>query len=90
MAASSPQLLRNEAAGRIPVEFIEIVVHAEDLSKDCHAVERDPDGLIRSWNSSVRVSLTTDHGFKRGAIIDELAKCCGVHGWGRGTLGDPD
>jgi hypothetical protein len=84
---SPTQLLRNEAAGRIPVEFIELVDHAQDVSKDCQTVERDPDGLIRSWNSSVRVSLTTDHGFELDTIIDELAKSFEVQGWDRGTFG---
>lgn len=84
---SPTQLLRNEAASRIPVEFIDVVDHAQDVSKGCQTDERDPDGLIRSWTSSVRVSLKTEHGLQLDTIVDELVKSFELQGWNRGTFG---
>jgi hypothetical protein len=84
---SPTQLLRNEAASRIPVEFIEVVDHAQDLSKGCQTPERDPEGLIRSWNSSVRVSLKSERGAQLDTIVDELVKSFELQGWDRGTFG---
>jgi hypothetical protein len=84
---SPTQLLRNEAASRIPVEFIEVVDHAQDGSKACQTAERDPDGLIRSWDSSVRVSLKTDQAARLDTIVEELVKSFELQGWQRGTFG---
>jgi hypothetical protein len=84
---SPTQLLRNEAASRIPVATIEVVDHSQDISISCQTAERDPNGLIRYWDSSVRVSLKSSNGAQLETIIDELVTSFEVQGWQRGTYG---
>lgn len=84
---SPTQLLRNEAASRIPEDVIDEIVHSQDISSNCITPENDPDGLIRSWDSSVRISITAAHGAETQSIVDDLAQSFVDQGWDKGTFG---
>ena len=84
---SPTQLLRNEAASRIPEDVIDEIVHSQDISSNCITPENDPDGLIRSWDSSVRIGITADHGAETQSIVDDLAQSFVDQGWDKGTFG---
>ena len=84
---SPVQLLRNEAAGRIPESVIAEVVHSQDVSTNCMTEETDPDGLIRSWDSSVRVTINADNGDNVQQLVDDLADSFVEQGWKKGTFG---
>jgi hypothetical protein len=83
---SPVQLLRNEAAGRIPAELISEVVAARDQSTSCQMAS-DPEGRIRSWGSSVRVSLTDAAGKDVESIVDDLVASFEEQGWEAGIYG---
>jgi len=84
---SPVQLLRNEAASRIPEAVIEEVIHSQDVSTNCMTEETDPDGLIRSWDSSVRVMINAENGEDVQGIVDDLAASFVEQGWEKGTFG---
>jgi len=84
---SPVQLLRNEAASRIPESVIEEVVHSQDVSTNCMTPETDPDGLIRSWDSSVRVTINAENGADVQGIVDDLSASFVEQGWEKGTFG---
>ena len=64
---SSVQLLRNEAAGRLPRIVMNSAVETIDISVPCLAPGIDPAGLARSWNSSTTILITNS----RAASIHE-------------------
>jgi len=78
-AKSSVQLLRNDAASRIPPELIDIVLVSSDLSVSCDPVSTDPDGLLRSWQSGSRISLQP--GADLDAVVDDLVASFVDQGW---------
>jgi len=84
---SPTQLLRNEAASRIPEEVIEEIVNSTDKSTNCITAESDPDGLIRSWGSSVRVAINAEHGSEVQSLVDGLAQSFVDQGWEKDTFG---
>ena len=84
---SPVQLLRNEAAGRIPEELTDGIVKSSDQSTNCITPESDPDGLIRSWDSSVRIAIAPEHGAEVQDIVDELAESFVAQGWKKDTFG---
>lgn len=83
---SPVQLLRNEAASRIPQDLITEVVAAKDSSQECPSAD-NPDGLIRSWGSSARVSLTDAAGLELDTIVDGVVQSFVAEGWEAGTYG---
>lgn len=84
---SPVQLLRNEAASRVPTELVTGVVKEQDGSTACRTVETDPDGLLRSWRSVVRFELKNDDAIDPQAVIDELAASFVDDGWDQGSFG---
>ena len=84
---SPVQLLRNEAASRLPTELVKGVVKEQDGSTACRTVETDPEGLLRSWRSVVRFELRNDAAIDPQAVIDELASSFVDDGWDQGTFG---
>jgi hypothetical protein len=84
---SPVQLLRNEAASRIPEDVIAEVVHSQDISSNCMTEETDPKGLIRSWDSSVRIAINAANGPEVESIVDDLAGSFVDQGWEQGTFG---
>ena len=78
-AKSNVQLLRNDAASRIPAELLDIVLVSSDLSVSCESESTDPEGRLRSWHSGARISLTP--GADIDAVIDDLVASFVDQGW---------
>ncbi len=57
---STVQLLRNDAASRVDEALVDIVLGSGDLSVACESEADDPDGTIRSWESTARLRLQLD------------------------------
>ena len=84
---SPVQLLRNEAAGRIPPAVIESVTETEDLSKACLDESEDPKGLSRSWYSSAQVLVENASAWRVDAVVDGVAQSFVDQGWLARPLG---
>ena len=84
---SPVQLLRNEAASRVPTDLVKGVIKEQDGSAACRTVETDPEGLLRAWRSVVRFELRHDNAIDPQAVIDELASSFVDDGWDQGTFG---
>jgi len=84
---SPVQLLRNEAAGRIPPAVIESVTETEDTSKACLGEDEDPLGLSRSWHSSARVLVEDASAWRVDAVVDGVADSFVEQGWVARPLG---
>jgi len=78
-AKSNVQLLRNDAASRIPADVVDIVLVSSDLSVSCESESTDPEGRLRSWHSGARISLTP--GADIDAVIDDLVASFVDQGW---------
>ena len=64
---SPVQLLRNEAAGRLPRIVMNSAVETADVSEPCLDPADDPAGLARSWRSTTTIIVTNS----RAASIHE-------------------
>lgn len=84
---SPVQLLRNEAASRVPAEAIEGIVKQQDRSTACRTSETDPKGLERSWRSTVRFELKDSPSVDPQSVVDELAESFVDDGWTKGSFG---
>jgi hypothetical protein len=81
-ATKSPvQLLRNEAASRIPPAVIEAVSDTEDFSIRCKTEAEDPIGLRRSWHSNAQVTVKQGSIWRVDAVVDEIAASFVEQGW---------
>ena len=78
-AKSNVQLLRNDAAGRIPADLVDTVLVSSDLSVSCEPESTDPEGRSRSWNSGARISLQP--GADLDAVVDDLVASFIDQGW---------
>jgi len=78
---SPVQLLRNEAASRVDEFVVETVNETEDLSVACKTADADPQGLSRSWTSSVEVSLKEGSAWRVAIVSDELVASFEKQGW---------
>ena len=63
------QLLRNTAVTRIPAEVVLNVGTDTDGSIACLSEDKDPDGTIRRWDSSVDVNLKLTEAKNADAIV---------------------
>jgi hypothetical protein len=87
-ASKSPvQLLRNEAASRIPTGVIETVEETLDESVSCLDESDDPDGTIRSWHSSAVVTIGSDAAWRVESIVDKLIESYTEQEWVARSLG---
>ncbi len=85
-ATKSPvQLLRNEAADRIPKEYVNGSLVVRDYSMACATAEQDPKGTLRNWRSSVRVALKSGITKDVTEIVAGVAQAFADQGW---TLSD--
>lgn len=82
---SSIQLLRNEAAGRIPVGIVEQLVQPTDQSASCKPVADDPDGLWRTWNSGVLVLIKFGAQKSPDELLTDVVTSFTDQGWQVGT-----
>jgi hypothetical protein len=78
---SPVQLLRNEAASRIPPAAIESVGETEDLSVRCKTESEDPEGRRRSWHSNVEVTIDRASMWRVDAIVDQVGQSFADQGW---------
>ena len=84
---SPVQLLRNDAAGRIPPAVIEIVEDAQDLSVACLDEADDPMGLRRSWHSTAIVTIEDGATWRIEAVVTDLVGSYVDQGWVARPLG---
>ncbi|MET4582719.1 hypothetical protein ABIE21_002229 [Conyzicola nivalis] len=78
---SPVQLLRNEAASRIPPAAIASVTETLDASVRCRTESEDPLGLRRSWHSDAQVTVEAAAIWRVDAIVDALAQSFVDQGW---------
>jgi len=78
---SPVQLLRNEVAARIPADLLERVESTQDRSLACKEQSDDPDGLIRSWHSSLRATLLSESSDGVDALVSDLVKTFTDQNW---------
>ena len=78
---SAAQLLRIEAADRVPPSAIDTTSEATDHSLACKSEDEDPDGLYRSWESSILITLDRDSAWRTGLIGETLAQTFIDDGW---------
>ena len=82
---SPAQLLRNEAAARLPEELIDQIIESEDASVACLSEEEDPEGTIRSWHSTVDVLILGENAVP--PLVKELVASFEEQGWKARDLG---
>jgi len=82
---SPVQLLRNEAASRVPATLVAEVENSSDASENCRTAETDPEGLQRSWKSSVRIVLTPEADLDM--VLSKFFLSFREDGWEQGTYG---
>ena len=87
---SPVQLLRNEAASRIPPAAIDAVGETEDVSKPCESEADDPDGLRRAWHSSTQVVVEAASAWRVDAIVDGIGTSFADQGWTVTPVDDGD
>jgi hypothetical protein len=75
------QLLRNTAVTRIPADVVLNVGTDTDGSIACLSEEKDPDGTIRRWNSSVDVNIKLTEAKNTQAIVDSVIATFTDTGW---------
>jgi hypothetical protein len=78
---SPMQLLRNTVVSRIPAEVVLSVGTTIDGSKACLHESKDPEGLIRRWDSSVDVNIKGGEVPNTQAIADAVVKTFTDEGW---------
>ncbi len=84
---SPAQLLRNEAANRLPAEVIDQIIESEDTSVTCLSEKDDPAGLIRSWHSTADVLIVDDGIVDVQALVNALSASFEEQGWTARSLG---
>lgn len=82
---SPAQLLRNEAATRLPEGVIDQIIESEDLSVSCLSEDEDPDGTIRSWHSTVDVLILGEADV--APLVNDLVASFEEDGWKARDLG---
>lgn len=84
---SPAQLLRNEAANRLPAAVIDQIIESEDTSVACLSEKDDPQGLIRSWHSTADVLIVDDGVTSAQDLVNDLAASFEAQGWTSRSLG---
>lgn len=74
------QLLRNDAASRVPAEAVLAVGTKSDESLGC-ALEDDPDGLLRKWHSGIVLEIGSGSAADIGTISADLSASYTAEGW---------
>jgi hypothetical protein len=84
---SPAQLLRNEAASRLPEAAIGQIIEAQDTSVACLSENDDPEGTVRSWHSIVNVLIVDDGTFEVNTLANDLVASFVDQGWQARSLG---
>lgn len=74
------QLLRNDAAGRVPADSVLTVGEKGDGSEGC-ALEDDPDGLMRKWHSSLVLEINSSSAANVDGLSADLSTSFVDEGW---------
>ena len=78
---SPVQLLRNEAASRLPSIIAKDVAETGDTSVACLPADADPDGRSRAWHSSLTLLVTNSRAASIHAASDDLVASFVEQGW---------
>jgi len=78
---SPVQLLRNEVASRIPGNIVVDVVQPNDRSEPCESVEKDPNGLSRTWKSSILILINVHAKQDIDEIVQNVVTSYEDQGW---------
>ena len=82
LATKSPtQLLRNEAANRLISGTDDNVGAQEDFSAPCKSEAEDPEGLYRSWHSTLLAEVPEDRAIGVDQFVGALATSFAEDGW---------
>jgi len=84
---SPAQLLRNEAANRLPAEVIDQIIESEDSSVACLSEKDDPAGVVRSWHSTADVLILDDGVIDVQTLVNALTASFEEQGWTARSLG---
>jgi hypothetical protein len=84
---SFAQLLRNEAANRLPVDVIDQIIESEDTSVTCLSEKDDPTGIVRSWHSTADVLIVDNGAVDVQALVNQLTASFEEQGWTARSLG---
>ncbi|TBN57761.1 hypothetical protein EYE40_10380 [Glaciihabitans arcticus] len=69
---SPVQLLRNEAASRLPSIVLLDVAETTDTSVSCSDADADPDGRARSWTSGLTVHVANSRAASVPNVVSDL------------------
>lgn len=75
------QLLRNEAANRLEGNSDYIVGAQDDFSAACKSEAEDPEGLYRSWRSSLLAEIPEESAIGVDQFVGALATSFSEDGW---------
>lgn len=78
---SAAQLLRNEAASRLPDIIVKQINETTDISESCESESKDPNGLQRSWLSTTSIMLTNSQSARINTVSEKLAQSFVDQGW---------
>jgi hypothetical protein len=78
---SPVQLLRNEAASRVPSGIVGEVLGNEDISISCKTEAVDPKGLVRRWKSSVLMGIEKGSSWRVTNVTDDIVDSFTEEGW---------
>jgi len=82
LASKSPtQLLRNEAANRLLTGTDDSVGAQDDYSAACKSEAEDPEGLYRSWRSTLLAEVPEDSAIGVDQFVGALATSFSEDGW---------
>jgi hypothetical protein len=82
LATKSPtQLLRNEAANRLMTGTDESVAAQQDYSAACRSEAEDPEGLYRSWRSTLLAEVPEESAIGVDQFVGALATSFSEDGW---------
>lgn len=85
-AVKSPiQLLRNEAANRVPKTDIASVDHPFDTVEACRSSDEDPQQTWLTWQSSVLMTFTVAASGDMKSVRNTLADSFQAQGWTEGV-----
>jgi len=78
---STVQLIRNEAASRVPDIVVNDLAETSDMSAACRSTDIDPDGFARHWLSSATIDLTNSQAARVATIATDLVASFADQGW---------
>ena len=78
---ASAQLLRNEAADRLPQIIVKDVVDTMDGSTACLDDKEDPTGIARFWSSSTTITVVNSQAARIATVTDDLTAGFVEQGW---------